>query len=170
MYAIITFPQKLNCVLCREKYCKLWNNKIVKLIFVLEITKSRGSVPLERWVFLKIFCKGLFPASIRKPSGFFINFNENLIKVHQKHSNLCSKYIRRCLLNRSNICLWLNLFLEGRESLKDEKHIVNYRSASLKVKCFSLNVGKETIRTILQENLGKTKVCSKCVPHKINDD
>ena len=33
----------------------------------------------------------------------------------------------------------------------------------------ALNIGKETILTILHEHLGKTKVCAKFVPHTLNE-
>ena len=32
-----------------------------------------------------------------------------------------------------------------------------------------LNIRRETIRTILHEDLGKTKVCAKFVPHTLTD-
>jgi hypothetical protein len=34
----------------------------------------------------------------------------------------------------------------------------------------AMNINRETIRTILHEDLGKTKVCTKFVPHTLTDE
>ncbi|KAG5325326.1 SETMR methyltransferase, partial [Pseudoatta argentina] len=80
-------------------------------------------------------------------------------------------------------------FLEGRETLEDDKKsgrlilvrtseiiekvrdfVANDRNASLKMMEEALNISRETIRTILHEDLGKTKVCAKFVPHTLRSD
>ncbi|KAG5316656.1 SETMR methyltransferase, partial [Acromyrmex insinuator] len=50
--------------------------------------------------------------------------------------------------------------------------VANDRNASLKMMEEALNISRETIRTrsILQEDLGKTKVCAKFVPHTLRSD
>ncbi|KAG5324083.1 L259 protein, partial [Pseudoatta argentina] len=48
--------------------------------------------------------------------------------------------------------------------------VANDRNASLKMMEEALNISKETIRTILHEDLGKTKVCAKFVPHTLRSD
>ncbi|EGI62185.1 Mariner Mos1 transposase [Acromyrmex echinatior] len=71
---------------------------------------------------------------------------------------------------------WFRFFLEGRETLKDDKKsgrpilvrtpemiekvrdfVANDHNASLKMMEKALNISRETIRTILHEDLGKTK-------------
>ncbi|KYN42770.1 hypothetical protein ALC56_02572 [Trachymyrmex septentrionalis] len=48
--------------------------------------------------------------------------------------------------------------------------VANDRNASLKMMEEALNINRETIRTILHEDLGKTKVCAKFVPHTLRSD
>ncbi|KAG5335161.1 SETMR methyltransferase, partial [Acromyrmex heyeri] len=80
-------------------------------------------------------------------------------------------------------------FLEGRETLEDDKKsgrpilvrtpemiekvrdfVANDRNTSLKMMEEALNISREMIRTILHEDLGKTKVCAKFVPHTLRSD
>ena len=79
--------------------------------------------------------------------------------------------------------------MEGRERLEDDNRegkpisartpeliekvrnlIAKDRNASLKMMEEALNVSRETIQTIFHENLGKTKVYAKFVPHTLTDD
>ena len=90
---------------------------------------------------------------------------------------------------RTAVFEWHKRFLEGRETLEDDKKsgrpilvrtpemiekvrnfVVNDRNASLKMMEEALNISRETIRTILHEDLGKTKVCAKFVPHTLRSD
>ena len=90
---------------------------------------------------------------------------------------------------RTAVFEWLKRFLEGRETLEDDKKsgrpilvrtpemiekvhnfVANDRNASLKMMEEALNISRETIRTILHEDLGKTKVCAKFVPHTLRSD
>lgn len=108
------------------------------------------------------------------------NASETLKLMQQVYGDNC--------LSRTNVFVWDKRFLEGRESLEDDKHtgrpisvrtpemiekvrdfVTNDRNASLKMMEEALNIGKETIRTILREDLGKTKVCAKFVPHTLNE-
>jgi len=77
--------------------------------------------------------------------------------------------------------------LNGRESLKDEgtygkanfnsktrndrksDFVTNACNASLKMMEKTLNINRKTIRTIFHEDLSKTKVCAKFVPHTLTD-
>jgi len=54
------------------------------------------------------------------------------------------------------------------EKIRD--FVANDRNASLKIIEEALNIGRETIRTILHEDLGKTKVCAKFVPYTLRND
>ncbi|KAG5310897.1 GVQW3 protein, partial [Acromyrmex insinuator] len=77
---------------------------------------------------------------------------------------------------------WHKRFLEGRETLEDDKKlgrpilvrtpeiiekvrdfVANDHNASLKMMEKALNISRETIRTILHEDLDKTKVCAKLI-------
>lgn len=79
--------------------------------------------------------------------------------------------------------------MDGRESLEDDQHtgrpisirkpetiekvrnfIANDRNASLKMIEAAMNINRETIRTIIHEELGKTKICAKFVPHTLTDE
>ena len=79
--------------------------------------------------------------------------------------------------------------MEGRETFEDDKKsgrsilvrtpemiekvrdfVANDCNASLKMMEEALNISRETIRTILHEDLGKTKVCAKFVPHTLRSD
>jgi hypothetical protein len=92
-------------------------------------------------------------------------------------------------LSRSNVFLWHKRFLDGRDTLEDDKHtgrpsssrtpeiiekvrdfVANNRCASLRMMEEALNINKETIRTILHEDLGKTKVCAKFVPYTLTNE
>ncbi|KAG5325412.1 GVQW3 protein, partial [Acromyrmex heyeri] len=83
-------------------------------------------------------------------------------------------YSSQCL-GRTAVFEWHKRFLEGRESLEDDKKsgrpilvrtpemiekvrdfVANDRNASLKMMEEALNISRETIRTILHEELGKT--------------
>ncbi|UYV80511.1 hypothetical protein LAZ67_19000393 [Cordylochernes scorpioides] len=53
---------------------------------------------------------------------------------------------------------------------KVREFVVNNRSASLRMIAEVLHINKETIRTILHEDLGKTKDCAKFVPHTLTGE
>ena len=77
-------------------------------------------------------------------------------------------------------------FRNGREDLKDDARsgrpstartdenvesvrrlLTEDRRATLQVIADCLNVGKETVRRIVTENLGKGKICTRFVPHTL---
>ena len=119
-----------------------------------------------------------------------------VIKFHAKLGTNASETFRLMqqvygddCLSRANVFLWHKRFLEGRERLEDDNRegrpisartpemiekvrdfIANDRNASLKMMEGALNISRETIRTILHEDLGKTKACGKFVPHTLTDD
>ncbi|XP_018375705.1 PREDICTED: putative uncharacterized protein FLJ37770 isoform X2 [Trachymyrmex cornetzi] len=84
-------------------------------------------------------------------------------------------YGSQCL-GRTVVFEWHKRFLEGRETLEDDKKsgrpilvrtpemiekvrdfVANDRNASLRMMEEALNISRETIRTILHEDLDKTK-------------
>lgn len=92
-------------------------------------------------------------------------------------------------LSRSKTFEWHKRFLEGRQSLEDDERVgrpitirtadsiqkvqefvSNDRNATLRMMEEALNINKEIIRQILKEDLGKTKVCAKFVPHTLTQE
>lgn len=107
--------------------------------------------------------------------------SETFQMMHQVYGDLC--------LSRSNVFLWHKRFLEGRNSLEDNERIgrpiscrsqeiikkvsdfvTKNRCASLRMMEEALMVNRETIRLILHEDLKKTKVCAKFVPHALTNE
>ncbi|UYV70364.1 hypothetical protein LAZ67_7002686 [Cordylochernes scorpioides] len=103
------------------------------------------------------------------------------ILMKQVYGTLC--------LSKSNVFIWHKRFSDGRNTLEDDKHtgrpsssktpesiekvrefVANNRSASLRMMTEVLHINKEMIRTILHEDLGKTKVCAKFVPHTLTGE
>ncbi|XP_011166492.1 histone-lysine N-methyltransferase SETMAR-like [Solenopsis invicta] len=118
-----------------------------------------------------------------------IKFNARLGKSASETFQLVQQVYGDACLSRSNVFVWHKRFLDGRESLEDDQHtgrpvsirkpetiekirnfIANHRNASLRMMEAALNINRETIRTILHEDLGKTKVCAKFVPHTLTDE
>lgn len=118
-----------------------------------------------------------------------IKFNAKLGKTASETFRLMQQVYGDDCLSRTNVFLWHKRFLDGRVSLKDDKRdgrpisartpemiekvrdfVANDRNASLKMMEEALNIGKETIRLILHEDLGKTKVCAKFVPHTLTGE
>ncbi|EGI62804.1 FLJ37770-like protein, partial [Acromyrmex echinatior] len=119
-----------------------------------------------------------------------IKFNAKLGKsASETFRSMQQVYSNQCL-GRTAVFEWHKRFLEGRETLEDDKKsgrpilvrtpemiekvrdfVANFdRNASLKMMEEALNINRETIRTILHEDLGKTKVCAKFVPHTLRSD
>ncbi|UYV73796.1 hypothetical protein LAZ67_11000937 [Cordylochernes scorpioides] len=107
--------------------------------------------------------------------------SETYILMKQVYGTLC--------LSKSNVFIWHKRFSDGRNTLEDDKHtgrpsssktpesiekvrefVANNRSASLRMMAEVLHINKETIRIILHEDLGKTKVCAKFVPHTLTGE
>ncbi|EGI68410.1 FLJ37770-like protein [Acromyrmex echinatior] len=122
-----------------------------------------------------------------------IKFNVKLGKsASETFRSMQQVYGSQCLC-RTVVFEWHKRFLEGRETLEDDKKsgrpilvrtpemikkvrdfVANDRNASLKMMEEALNISRETIREtiriILHEDLGKTKVCAKFVPHTLRSD
>ncbi|UYV81035.1 hypothetical protein LAZ67_19002591 [Cordylochernes scorpioides] len=101
--------------------------------------------------------------------------SETYILMKQVYGTLC--------LSKSNVFIWHKRFSDGRNTLEDDKHtgrpsssktpekfVANNRCAYLRMMAEVLHINKETIRTILHEDLGKTKVCAKFVPHTLTGE
>ncbi|EGI63180.1 Mariner Mos1 transposase [Acromyrmex echinatior] len=105
-----------------------------------------------------------------------IKFNAKLGKsASETFRSMQQVYGSQCL-DCIAVFEWHKRFLEGRETLEDDKKsgrpisvrtpemiekvrdfVANDRNASLKMMEEALNISRETIRTILHEDLGKTK-------------
>ncbi|EGI70636.1 FLJ37770-like protein [Acromyrmex echinatior] len=108
-----------------------------------------------------------------------IKFNAKLGKsASETFRSMQQVYGSQCL-SRTDVFEWHKRFLEDRETLEDDKKsgrpilvrtpemiekvrdfVANDRNASLKMMEEALNISRETIRTILHEDLGKTKICT----------
>ncbi|GFX24234.1 protein GVQW3 [Trichonephila clavipes] len=92
-------------------------------------------------------------------------------------------------LSRSNDFMWHKRFLDGSDTVENDQRsgrsissrapeiiekvqnfVANDRCASLRMIADSLNINKKAIRIIRYEDLGKTKVCAKFVPHTLSPE
>ncbi|UYV73952.1 hypothetical protein LAZ67_11001570 [Cordylochernes scorpioides] len=118
-----------------------------------------------------------------------IKFNAKLGRSASETYILMKKVYGTLCLSKSNVFIWHKRFSDGRNTLEDDKHtgrpsssktpesiekvrefVANNRSASPRMMEEVLHIKKETIRTILHEDLGKTKVCAKFVPHVLTGE
>ncbi|UYV70752.1 hypothetical protein LAZ67_8000486 [Cordylochernes scorpioides] len=90
--------------------------------------------------------------------------SETYILMKQVYGTLC--------LSKSNVFIWHKRFSNGRNTLEDEDKHTGRPSSSETPESIEkvLHINKETIRTILHEDLGKTKVCAKFVPHTLTGE
>ena len=87
-------------------------------------------------------------------------------------------------MSRAIVCRWYARFRDGRENVKDDarsgrpstartdenvesvRHLLTEdRRTTLQMIADRLNIGKETVRRIVTEDLGKRKICAWFVPH-----
>jgi hypothetical protein len=92
-------------------------------------------------------------------------------------------------LSRSNVFQWSERFKDGSEYLQDDLRnglpstsrnadtiaivcqiVTRDRPLAIRTVSDELNINKETIRQILQEDLRKTKICAKFIPHSLTDE
>ncbi|UYV61578.1 hypothetical protein LAZ67_1005355 [Cordylochernes scorpioides] len=118
-----------------------------------------------------------------------IKFNAKLGRSASETYILMKQVYGTLRLSKSNVFIWHKRFSDGRNTLEDDKHtgrpsssktpesiekvrefVANNRSASLRMMAEVLHINKETIRIILHEDLGKTKVCAKFVPHTLTGE
>ncbi len=81
---------------------------------------------------------------------------------------------------------WFKRFRDGKETVEDEPRsgrpstsrtsdmieevremLARDRRLTLRLMAEELGIGKETVRTIVREDLGKRKICSRFVPHRL---
>ncbi|GFX34316.1 protein GVQW3 [Trichonephila clavipes] len=114
---------------------------------------------------------------------FYAKFGKSASETYQ----FMEQVYGDCCLSGSNFFVWHKRFLDGSDTEEDgqrsgrpissrtpeliekvQNFVANDRCASLRMAVDSLNINKEAIRIILHENLGKTKVCAKFVPHTLS--
>ena len=102
---------------------------------------------------------------------------------------LINKAYGSTAMSRAVMYWWYALFQDGREDLKDSArsgHPLTARSdenvesvhrlliedhlTTLKMIADRLNIGKETVRRIVTEDLGKRKICARFVPHALTTE
>ena len=89
-------------------------------------------------------------------------------------------------MSRANVYRWYAGIQDGREDVKDDtkggrpstartdgnvesvrRLLTEDRCTTLQMIADRLNIGKETVRRILTEDLGKRKICARFVPHAL---
>lgn len=117
-----------------------------------------------------------------------IKFHAKLGTSASQTLELMQKVYGDDCLSRPRVFEWHKRFLVGREDLEDDKHtgrpkitrtpqmiaqvrefIKEDRCATVRVIEECLGINRETIRLILKEDLGKTKVCARFVPHTLTE-
>ena len=88
------------------------------------------------------------------------------------------------------MCLhWFKCFRDGKETTEDEPRsgrpstsrtpdmiervrqmLAQDRRVTLQLMAEELGISKDTVHTIVCEDLGKQKICSRFVPHKLTDE
>jgi len=92
-------------------------------------------------------------------------------------------------MSRANVYRWYARFRDGREDVKDDDRsgrpstartnenvesvcrlLTEDRHSTLQVIADGLNIGKETVRPIVTEELGKRKICARFVPQALTTE
>ncbi|GFV88116.1 protein GVQW3 [Trichonephila clavipes] len=116
---------------------------------------------------------------------FYAKLGKNASETYQ----LMKQVYGDCCLSRSNVFVWQKRFLDGSDTVEDDQRsgrpissrtpeiiekvqnfVANDHCAPLRMMVDSVNINNETIRTIMHENLEKTKVCAKFVPHTLSSE
>ncbi|GFY06270.1 protein GVQW3 [Trichonephila clavipes] len=114
---------------------------------------------------------------LRQNKEFLIKFYAKLGKSASEAYKLMKQVYDDSCLSRSNVFVRHKGSLDGSDTVEDDQRnrrsissrtpeiidkvrnfVANDRCASLRMMADSLNINKETIRTILHEDLGKAKV------------
>jgi len=102
---------------------------------------------------------------------------------------LINKAYGNAAMFRANVYRWYARFQDGREDVKDDarsgrpstartdenlesvRHLLTEdRRTTLQMIADRLNIGKETVRLIVTEDLGKRKICARVVPHALTTE
>jgi len=92
-------------------------------------------------------------------------------------------------LSRSNVFRWYGRFRDGREDIEDDLRsgrptecrndnnvekisqlLLQNRRLSLRMLADEVNIGKNTVRKIVVEDLRKWKICSRFIPHSLTPE
>ncbi|KAJ4445043.1 hypothetical protein ANN_06842 [Periplaneta americana] len=106
----------------------------------------------------------------------------------ETHGMLVQVYGREAV-SRKCVYEWFKRFLEGKETIEDEPRsgrpstsrtpemiekvrqmLAQDRRLSLELIAEELDISKDTMHTIVRDDLGKRKICSRFVPHKLTDE
>jgi len=102
---------------------------------------------------------------------------------------LINKAYGSAAMSRANVYRWYTRFRDGREDAKDDarsgrpstartdENVESVRRlltenlrTTLQVIADRLNTGKETVRRIVTEDLGKRKICARFVPYALTTE
>jgi len=92
-------------------------------------------------------------------------------------------------VSRKCVYDWFKLFRDGKETTEDEPRsgrpstsrtpdmiervrqtLTQDRRVTLRMMAEELGISKDTVHTIVREDLGKRKICTRFVPHKLTDE
>ena len=72
-------------------------------------------------------------------------------------------------MSRAIVYRWYARFRDGREDVKDDVRS-GRPSTALQMIADCLNIGKETVRRFVTEDLGKRKICARFVPYALTTE
>ncbi|KAJ4431362.1 hypothetical protein ANN_19959 [Periplaneta americana] len=106
----------------------------------------------------------------------------------ETHGMLVQVYGREAV-SRKCVYEWFKCFREGKETIEDEPRsgrpstsrtpemiekerqmLAQDRRLTLRLIAEELDISKDTVHTIIRDDLGKRKICSRFVPHKLTDE
>ncbi|KAJ4444890.1 hypothetical protein ANN_06688 [Periplaneta americana] len=106
----------------------------------------------------------------------------------ETHGMLVQVYGKEAV-TRKCVYEWFKRFREGKETIEDEPRsgrpstsrtpemiekvrqmLAQDRRLTLRLISEELDISKDTVHTIIRDDLGKRKICSRFVPHKLTDE
>ncbi|KAJ4447653.1 hypothetical protein ANN_09660 [Periplaneta americana] len=106
----------------------------------------------------------------------------------ETHGMLVQVYGREAV-SRKCVYEWFKRFREGKETIENEPRsgrpltsrtpemieklrqmLAQVRRLTLRLIAEELDISKDTVHTIVRDDLGKQKICSRFVPHKLTDE
>jgi len=132
---------------------------------------------------VKIFC---IVIGIMEELRLAIKFCVKACKSAVETIELINKAYGSAAMSHASVYRWYTCFRGGREDMKDDARsghpstartdenvesvhrlLTEDRRTTLQIIADRLNIGKETVRRIVTEDLGKRKICARFVPHTL---
>ena len=118
-----------------------------------------------------------------------IKFCYKLVKTATETREMLVQAYRREAVSRKCVYEWFKRFHEGKATTEDESRsgrpstsrtpemiekvrqmLVQDRRQTLRLIAEAFGISKDTGHTIVRDDLGKQKICSRFVPHKLTDE